>query len=63
MNIAFEVFCSTVFVKEIGNLHFLQYKDYKNIFLFALYLDMYFFYYNVIVLHHVDRRSTEFKFI
>ena len=63
MNIAFDIFLSSVFVKEIWNLHFLQYKDYKNIFLFALYLDTYFFYYNVIVLHHGDGRSTEFNFI
>ena len=63
LNIAFDVFLGTVFVKEIGILHFLQYKDYKNILLFALCLDMYFFYYSVIVLHHGDGRSTEFNFI
>ena len=33
LNKAFEVLSSTVFVKWIGILRFLQYKDYKNILL------------------------------
>ena len=44
LNMAFDVVLSTVFVKYIGILRFLQYKDYKNIFLVAQIacFDMYF---------------------
>ena len=41
LNMAFDVVLSTAFVKLIGILRFLQYKDYKNIFL--LCFDMYVF--------------------
>ena len=47
---AFDVLLSTVFVKQITILHFLQYNDHKNILPFALYFQMYF----SIVLHHGD---------
>ena len=43
LNMVFDVLLSTVFVKQIGILRFLQRKDYKNIFLFALCFDMYLF--------------------
>ena len=43
LNMAFDVLVSTIFVKQIEILRFLQYKDYKNIPLFALRFDMYFF--------------------
>ena len=49
-----DVLLSTVFVK-VGILCFLQYKDYENILLFALFFDMFYFYKNLInVLHHGD---------
>ena len=52
LNMAFDVLLSTVFVK-ILIICFLQYKDYKNILLFALGFDMFFFYKNLIIaLHH-----------
>ena len=43
LNMAFDVLLSTVFVKGTGILRFLQYEDYKNILLFAMCFDMYFF--------------------
>ena len=43
LNMVFDVLLSTVFVKQIGILRFLQRKDYKNISLFALCFDMYLF--------------------
>ena len=43
LNIAFDILLGTVFVKWIGILCFLQYKDYNNILLFVLCLDMLFF--------------------
>ena len=39
---AFDVLLSTVFVKQIAILNFLQYNDHKNILPFALYFQMYF---------------------
>ena len=51
LNMAFDVLWSTVFVKKIGILRFLLYKDYKNILLCVL------FYKNLIVLHHADNNS------
>ena len=42
LNMAFDVVLSTAFVKLIGILRFLQYKDYKNI-SFLLCFDMYVF--------------------
>ena len=53
LNVALGVLLSTVFAKEIGVLRFLQYEDYKNIFLFSLCFDLYFFI-SFIVLHHGD---------
>ena len=49
LNMAFDVLSSTVFVKEIGNLCFLQYKDYSNILLVALCFDMFLFYKKIVV--------------
>ena len=43
LNMAFDILLSTVFVKYIAIFRFLQYKDYKNILLFALCFDIYFF--------------------
>ena len=43
LNVALDFLLSTVFAKEIGVLRFLQYKDYRNIFTFALCFDMNFF--------------------
>ena len=44
LNVAFHAHFTTVFIKKIGiPVLWQQYKDYKNIFLFLLYFDMYFF--------------------
>ena len=53
LNLAFNVLLSNVLVKQIGILCFLQYRDYKNILLFALFFDMHFFYKNLVVLLYV----------
>ena len=42
LNMAFDVLSSTVFVKKVGILRFLQNKNYKNFLLFALGFDIYF---------------------
>ena len=52
LNLAFDVFLSTAFVKQIEILRFLQFKYQNVILLFALCFDTFFLYKNQIFFHH-----------
>ena len=52
LNLAFDVFLSTAFVKQLEILRFLQFKYQNVILLFALCFDTFFLYKNQIFFHH-----------